>query len=74
MQLHGIVEIADRLDREVDILMQMREMEVTAETVGSHLALMVDQAKRVRRVSTLLIKALANERDNTATAQEGTST
>jgi hypothetical protein len=64
MQLH---EILDKLDREVEILFTMDD---SGRTDDVHLGLMVDQAKRVRRTSTMLVKALASERDNNATAQE----
>lgn len=62
MQLH---ELLDKLDRDVDIL---RQMDLAGYVGPEHLGLMVDQAKRVRRTSTLLVRALAEERDNNATA------
>lgn len=61
MELH---EILDKLEREVEILKQMRNAVITDETYDHHIRLMVDQAKRVRRSSTMLVKALATERDN----------
>jgi hypothetical protein len=62
MQLH---ELLDKLERDTDILKQMDRAGYVSE---EHLGLMVDQAKRVRRTSTLLVRALAEERDNNATA------
>jgi hypothetical protein len=58
MQLHDAV---DKLNREVDIFNQMFSKAHYEET---HLGLVLDQAKRVRRTSTLLVRALAEDRDN----------
>lgn len=63
MQLHE--SLLDKLDHEVHILMSMYE---TGADDEAHARLMVDQAKRVRRVSTMLVKALAQQRDTNATA------
>jgi hypothetical protein len=57
MELH---EMLDKLARDVAILKEM-------DRRGSDTGLMVDQAKRVRRTSTLVVRVLAEERD-TATA------
>lgn len=65
MQLHDLV---DKLEREVDILSQMAHTDRDDE---DHYRLTVDQAKRVRRASTLVVKALAKERDEIATAPGG---
>lgn len=51
----------DKLERDVAILKQMDRAGYVSE---HHLRLMVDQAKRVRRTSTILVRALAEERDN----------
>ena len=68
--LHDAFDAADKLEWEVDIFVQMRDHAVDAASFDQHLVLMLDQAKRVRRASTILIKALARERDNDATAEE----
>jgi len=56
----------DNLFTEVDHLDRIIEDDLDATGIG--LALSV--AKRVRKQSTLVVQALANERDKTATAQE----
>jgi hypothetical protein len=62
----------DRLFTEVDYLDRIVPEEREPDANETALALSV--AKRVRSASTLVIKALAERRDQIATAQEGTST
>lgn len=58
---------ADNLFVEVDHLDRILDSD------EPHIDLALAVAKRVRRQSTLLVKALAAERDTTATAPGGTS-
>ena len=66
MQLHDYV---DKLTRETEIF---NEMYARAHWERTNLQLILDQAKRVRRASTLVVRALAEERDNrNVTAPQG---
>lgn len=56
MELH----LADKLEDEMDILMQMMERD---DDSAEHVTLCVQQAKRVKTASTLLVRALAAHRD-----------
>jgi hypothetical protein len=57
--LHRLVETADKLDKEWELFRRMQEVPVTAETAPEHLAILLSQAKSVRRHSTLLVRAVA---------------
>lgn len=62
MPLHRqVAEQADKLDAEYDLLERMRETSLDSET---HVLLMLQQAKRVRRESTHLVRLLAQVRDD----------
>lgn len=67
--LHDAV---DKVFVEVDHLDAILPEEREPDAIETDLALSV--AKRVRVASTLLVRALAERRDNIATAPEGTST
>jgi hypothetical protein len=64
-QLHD--DLVDKLARETAILVRMYRNDSDGT---AHVVLLVDQAKRVRRTSTMLVKALATERDNPSYGQE----
>ena len=64
---------ADRLESEVDVLRQMRERPVTSNDLAQHVELLLAQAKRVRRQSTLLVRDLGAPRDETLQTEEVTS-
>lgn len=64
---------ADRLESEVDVLRQMRERPVTSNDLAQHVELLLAQAKRVRRQSTLLVRDLGALRDETLQTEEVTS-
>lgn len=66
------IRALDRLQREQDILAQMRETPVTDESAAVHYDLMAQQAKRVRSTSNLVVRALARLRDQLQ-PKEGTS-
>lgn len=62
MPLHRqVAEQADTLDAEYDLLERMRATSLDSET---HVLLMLQQAKRVRRESTHLVRLLAQVRDD----------
>jgi len=64
---------ADRLDDEMEVLARMREREITDADLPQHVELMLAQAKRVRRQSTLLVRDLGALRDETLQTEEVTS-
>jgi len=56
---------ADRLETEIDhLLLQVESITQSEQLDDSHLELAVSQAKRVRRDATLILKLLAQTRDN----------
>lgn len=59
-ELHPAEQAADKLDEEYDILERMGP----PSSDPAHVSLLLQQAKRVRRESTLLVRALAQLRDN----------
>lgn len=64
-ELHRrVIDQADKLDREYEILDMMRERAITDASLEPHVAMMLAQTKRVRRESTLLVRALAQLRDD----------
>ena len=64
---------ADRLDDEMEVLARMREREIADADLPQHVELMLAQAKRVRRQSTLLVRDLGALRDETLQTEEVTS-
>lgn len=73
MTLRRVIVQADRLESEVDVLRQMRERPVTSNDLAQHVELLLAQAKRVRRQSTLLVRDLGALRDETLQTEEVTS-
>lgn len=64
---------ADKLESEVDVLRKMRERSITGDDLTQHVELLLGQAKRVRRQSTLLVRDLGALRDETLQTEEVTS-
>lgn len=64
---------ADKLESEVDVLRQMRERPIIDDELTQHVELLLGQAKRVRRQSTLLCRDLGALRDETLQTEEVTS-
>ncbi len=65
MKLHRqVIEQADKLDTEYDLLERMRDTVVTDQTSYDHVRIMLQQAKRVRRESGHLVRLLAQLRDD----------
>ena len=65
-------EVHNSLD---NLLLEIEHLDrIVGDGVADHnLGLTLAQAKRVRKTATILIKALAHERDKPATANGGTS-
>lgn len=55
---------ADKLDEEYDLLERMLDTPLEEGVDPDHVKIVLGQAKRVRRESTLLVRALAQFRDN----------
>jgi hypothetical protein len=55
---------ARKLDEEYDLLERMLDTPLTDDVEHPHVRVVLSQAKRVRRESTLLVKGLAQLRDN----------
>lgn len=65
MKLHRqVIDQADKLDTEYDLLERMRDIVVTDQTSRDHVRIMLQQAKRVRRESGHLVRLLAQLRDD----------
>ena len=65
MKLHRqVIEQADKLDTEYDLLERMRDTVMDANTETTHVRIMLQQAKRVRRESGHLVRLLAQLRDD----------
>ena len=73
MTLRRVIVQADRLDSEVEVLRQMRDTPIGDVDLSTHVELMLAQAKRVRRQSTLLVRDLGALRDETLQTEEVTS-
>ena len=59
-----VIAQADKLDREYDLLERMLDTPLTDDTGIDSVALLVSQAKRVRRESNMLVRVLAQLRDD----------
>ena len=73
MTLRRVIVQADKLESEVDVLRQMRDRPIGNVELSQHVELMLAQAKRVRRQSTLLVRDLGALRDETLQTEEVTS-
>lgn len=73
---NAVTEALDRLKREVTVLCEMQEtsMPQDADATSIHNRLLLIQSKKVRTSSSILVRAIARERDNQQLQpKEGTS-